>query len=622
MNQKIIENCLENDNDLFSEIKKHEGGNVEDEVTIDGESGEDIPKKFASIYSELFNREKDDENISHLLNRININLGNKDLEEIGKINPEVVKEAIGRLKPNKSDPLWDFSTDFLKGAPDILNYHLAEVIKSFLVHGHVSQHLLMASLVPLVKDKLGDVCASSNYRSIALSSVILKLLDQIIIICYGHLLKLDDLQFGFQKNNSTSLCSWVAFETIDYYLRNGSIVYGVLMDCTKAFDTIQHSKLFGKMLEAEVPGVLVRLMIYIYRKQTAQVRWKNINSDQFSIANGVRQGAILSPILFCFYMNNLFSILRASRTGCHVGSYYAGALGYADDLLLLCPSRTGLQEMLTMAEMYAEEHKISFSTHQLPAKSKTKGIVFSKRDLDWSPAPLMLCNNPLPWVKSAKYLGNNISNLVDGLSQDVRVKRASFIERNCDILQDFHFAHPQVKSRINRIYNSSFPGSVLWDLSSKNVQQLINSWSVATRFMWDLPWDSHRYFVEELGGTHAKNMLFSRYVTFVQSLVRSDKFIVQFLFQLCKKNVMSVTGQNIRHILTETGSEDILKLKASDIKRKFKFCEIKNEDKWKVDIIKELTNVKQGSAFIEDNEDENILSRTEINDIINYVSTC
>ena len=85
---------------------------------------------------------------------------------------------------------------------------------------------------------------------------------------------------------------------------------------------------------------------------------------------------------------------------------------------------------------------------------------------------------------------------------------------------------------------------------------------------------------------------------------------------------MSVTGQNIRHILTETGSEDIIKLKTSDIKRNFKFCEIKNEDKWKVDLIKELTNVKQGSAFIDDNEEENFLSRTEIEDIINYVSTC
>ena len=180
--------------------------------------------------------------------------------------------------------------------------------------GHVSQHLLLASLVQLIKDKLGDLCSSANYRSIALSSIILKLLDQIIIILYGHLLKLDDLQFGFQKDNSTSLCSWVAFETINYYISKGSIVYGALMDCTKAFDTIQHSKLFSKMLEAGAPGILVRLLVHIYRRQIAEVRWKNTNSEQFSISNGVRQGAILSPILFCFYIYDLFSIMRASRT--------------------------------------------------------------------------------------------------------------------------------------------------------------------------------------------------------------------------------------------------------------------------------------------------------------------
>ena len=150
------------------------------------------------------------------------------------------------------------------------------------------------------------------------------------------------------------------------------------MDCTKAFDTIQHSKLFSKMLEAGVPGILVRLLVHIYRRQRAEVRWKNTNSEQFAISNGVRQGAILSPILFCFYMNDLFSIMRDSRTGCHLGSYYVGCLGYADDLLLLW---SGLQEMLTMAEVYAEEHRISFSTNILPEKSKTKGIVFSKRDL-------------------------------------------------------------------------------------------------------------------------------------------------------------------------------------------------------------------------------------------------
>ena len=294
INNKIIQNCLENDNDLFSEIKKHRGKTIDEEVTIDGKSEEDIPATFATIYENLFNREKDDDKINQLLNDIENNLGENDLKEVGKINPNVVKEAVEKLKTNKSDPIWDFSTDFFKGAPDILFHHLAEVIKAFLVHGHVSQHLLLASLVPLVKDKLGDLCSSSNYRSIALSSIFLKLLDWIVIICYGHLLKLDDLQFGFQKDNSTSLCSWVVFETIDSYIRSGSIVYGVLMDCTKAFDTVMHSKLFKKMLEAKVPGVVIRLLIYIYRRQRAEVRWKNMHSDEFSIINGVRQGAILS----------------------------------------------------------------------------------------------------------------------------------------------------------------------------------------------------------------------------------------------------------------------------------------------------------------------------------------
>ena len=143
--------------------------------------------------------------------------------------------------------------------------------------------------------------------------MILKLIDWLIINIFGDHLKLDDFQFGFQENSSTSLCSWVVYETIDRYIRGGSKVYGVMMDCSKAFDTIQHSKLFQKLLHVGVPPVVVRMLIYLYKKQTADVRWKNKYSFEFSVRNGVRQGAVLSPILFCFYMNNLFKLLRDSR---------------------------------------------------------------------------------------------------------------------------------------------------------------------------------------------------------------------------------------------------------------------------------------------------------------------
>ena len=80
-------------------------------------------------------------------------------------------------------------------------------------------------------------------------------------------------------------------------------------------------------------------------------------------------------------MDNLFNLLKSKGSGFIIGNYYAGCFAYADDLLFLCPSRGGLQEMLDIAQKYVEEHKFAFSTHPEPAKSKTKGIIFSKKPL-------------------------------------------------------------------------------------------------------------------------------------------------------------------------------------------------------------------------------------------------
>ena len=59
------------------------------------------------------------------------------------------------------------------------------------------------------------------------------------------------------------------------------------------------------------------------RKQTADVRWKQEFSSEFKLSNEVRQGAVLSPLLFCFFMNDLFSLLRKSKNGFMIGDYFA-----------------------------------------------------------------------------------------------------------------------------------------------------------------------------------------------------------------------------------------------------------------------------------------------------------
>ena len=88
------------------------------------------------------------------------------------------------------------------------------------------------------------------------------------------------------------------------------------MDMTKAFDLIKHSVLFLKPKNAGIPPIYLRLVIFMYMDQYANVSWNGSFSSVFSLTNGVRQGAVASAIFYCFYSNILFDFLRKSGYGC------------------------------------------------------------------------------------------------------------------------------------------------------------------------------------------------------------------------------------------------------------------------------------------------------------------
>ena len=89
----------------------------------------------------------------------------------------------------------------------------------------------------------------------------------------------------------------------------------------------------------------------------------------FYLRNGCKQGAVLSAIAYCVYVNGLFEELHKNRSGCWVGGSFLGLLGYSDDNFLLAPSREALQSMLYICEKYANEHGLKFSTDLEPKKS-------------------------------------------------------------------------------------------------------------------------------------------------------------------------------------------------------------------------------------------------------------
>ena len=116
-------------------------------------------------------------------------------------------KAAANLKSGKSDPAYTFSSDCFKTNSVRLAENTARMIKSFLVHGHIPQFMLVSTLVPILKDKLASINISKNYRRVWIKSLILKQLDWGTVNLYGDSMQFYDLQFAFQPNVSFTMCS-------------------------------------------------------------------------------------------------------------------------------------------------------------------------------------------------------------------------------------------------------------------------------------------------------------------------------------------------------------------------------------------------------------------------------
>ena len=196
------------------------------------------------------------------------------------------------------------------------------------------------------------------------------------------------MQFGFKKHSSTVICTALLLETIEYYIENGSDCYLLLLDASKAFDRVEYVKLFNTLRDRKMCPIVLRLIMNMYTNQEFQVKWNTVLSSKCKTSNGVKQGGCLSPSLFSVYLNNLIVKLRNNNIGCRYRSEYMGVFGYADDLSLLCPSFSGIREMLNVCESYANENKIIFNA------SRSQILHFSKNeDSEKNRKPQLRMNN-------------------------------------------------------------------------------------------------------------------------------------------------------------------------------------------------------------------------------------
>ena len=356
---KLFEASVTGEVDLLKEMKNIKvGGNSTADLpeNVAGANGEDeVVEKFRQVYSALYSSSDSSAEMTRIKAKIRDLISHDSVEEVFKITGETVKKAAKLMKKGKADVSQSFTTDAILNAPDILFEHLAAIYRSWLIHGTVTGHLLACAFLPLLKSSLKDPADTNSYRAIAGSSIILKLFDKVVLVVWGQFLSSDSLQFGYKAETSTTQCSWLVMEVANHFLRNGSHPILTLLDCTKAFDTCKFDVLFQKLLDKNLPPIVVRTLAVVYQEQYAWVRWGNSRSARFPILNGTRQGSVLSPALFSVYMDDLLLELRALGVGCYVGGVYVGAVGFADDILLLAPSRCAMEVMLAKCEGFAEK---------------------------------------------------------------------------------------------------------------------------------------------------------------------------------------------------------------------------------------------------------------------------
>ena len=409
------------------------------------------------------------------------------------------------------------------------------------------------------------------------------------------------------------MCTYAILETVDYFLRNGSEVFLCTMDMTKAFDVTMHSLLFTKMLKAGLSAIFVRLLIFIYTEQFANVRWNSQLSSVFSMHNGVRQGAILSALAYCFYCEQLFTLLEQRRTGCWVKGYYLGLLGYSDDNVCIAPSLHALQDMIKTCEEFAMSHNLKFSTDPNPLKCKTKTLAFLKKPRILP--SMYLCGNPLPWTNKFKHLGINIGNKIDGCVLDMSVKNAQYCSKNIELNQEFSFAHPFTKVKVNKIYNSHYYGSPLWNLFSAASVQIESSYNRSVKVMLDLPYGTHRSLIQPLtNDVHVKILLIRRFLTFMEKIKKSGKAPLVMLMTAAMADCRSTTGSNFRNIMLLVGKTSVYDVKLEDID-KISYFKMEEEDLWKVSTVKEIIEAKAGNLEVPGFDLE------ELEEILNYICT-
>jgi hypothetical protein len=547
ISNKIANSLLEkNDAQFWQEINRLKGKKPSTPCNIDNAVGkESIGKLFANKYEQLYNsvsyRKEDMDNLMGDITNIIVSscCAGKCQDCINRVTVFDIEQGVSKLKLGKTDGSTGHCTNHLIHGTPKLHVCLSLLMSSMLSHGFAPTGFRLSTIVPIPKDKRKSVRVSDNYRGIALSSAIGKLFDWVILQRSKSVFKTLDLQFGYKQGHSTSQCTFVVNETIQYYLNRGSSVHTLLLDASKAFDCVNYIKLFYALLDKGICPIVARFLAQLYTLQKIRIKWSDYYSEPCNVSNGVKQGGVLSPILFCVYTDELLLRLQKSGFGCYIGHIFFGAFAYADDVILLAPTKTSLYKMIDIANAYSKEFDITFNP------GKTKYLIYNNQNA--GQGNIKFGNKILQDLPHAKHLGNVIGPEV----KDGNIKKCiiDLLVRTNVTLAQFKQASSMARYKLFKSFCMSVYGSSLWDFSEKMVESFYVAWRKCVRKVWRLPPRTHNSLLSLICEDEPIDVqLHRRFFKFFRCAMKSCNYNVSICARLVVEGSRSATCNSLNFI--------------------------------------------------------------------------
>jgi hypothetical protein len=293
---------------------------------------------------------------------------------LSPVEPQEVYKLIKSLKNRRSSGIDEIPSILIKECAHELVWPFHELINQSFREGIFPDALKKSIIIPIYKKK-GEKTDPSNYRPIALLPTSSKIFEaamskRLVSFCEKYSI-FDENQYGFRKNRNTTLAVYRYIQQILDIINEKKYGIGILIDMTKAYDTVQYKILLDKLHGIGVRGTTHKWFAsYLNnREQVVNIKFSDHNSGEIipitsetqKIQNSIPQGSVLGCILFLIYINDLPKITHES------------CVLFADDVSLLfsCSDYLNLNQTLDNTilniEEWMEDHnlKINFAKTKL-----------------------------------------------------------------------------------------------------------------------------------------------------------------------------------------------------------------------------------------------------------------